>query len=396
MIIPYGRQDITDADVAAVVAALRSDFLTQGPAIPQFEAALSSAIGCDYTVAVSSATAALHIACAALGLQDGGLLWTVPNTFVASANCARYCGADVDFVDIDPVTWNMSVDALTEKLDRARMAGRIPDIVVPVHFGGQPTEQEAIWKLSEEYGFKVLEDASHSIGAARNGERVGSCRWSHATVFSFHPVKIVTTGEGGAVTTNDPVVAERLFLLRSHGITRDPASFVLESAGPWYYEQLLLGFNYRITDIQASLGTEQLRRLPDYVAKRNELAVAYDKALHGVPVGLPTVTSDNYSAFHLYVIRIPDDSPVSRRQVVDHLRSGGIMANVHYMPVHLQPYYRSLGFSPGDFPESEAHGRQAVTLPMFPSLTGSQQQTVVAAIRQVVSGRPISKHRGGQ
>lgn len=390
--IPYGRQDVTDDDIAAVVAVLRSDFLTQGPAVPAFEQAVARKVGARHAVATNSATSALHVACAALGLGPGDWLWTVPTTFVASANCARYCGAMVDFVDIDPVSWNLSVPKLQDKLRQAKRDGRLPKVVVPVHLTGQPTEQEAIAGLAGEFGFRVLEDASHSIGATRNGEPVGSCRWSDVSVFSFHPVKIVTSGEGGMALCNDDETAERMRMLRSHGITRDPERFegsgrdrgddAATEAG-WYYEQQLLGFNYRLIDVQAALGLSQLQRLETYVARRNDLAARYERQLAGLPVRLPVVSAGNRSAFHLYVIRLPDAGDGARhRRVYDALRAEGIGANVHYTPVHLQPYYRALGFREGQFPESEAYGRSAITLPLYPRLSEPQQDEVVAALRR--------------
>ncbi len=389
--IPYARQLVTEADVDAVVAVLHSDFLTQGPAVPRFEQAVAARVRAAHAVAMNSATSALHVACIALGLKQGDALWTVPNTFVASANCARYCGADVDFVDIDPATWNMSVSALKDRLFRAERAGRLPKVVVPVHFGGQPTEQEAIRELAGRYGFKVLEDASHSIGASRSGEPAGSCRWSDITVLSFHPVKIITSGEGGMALTNDAVLAEKMRMLRSHGITRDPARFdsgaLAEdgTAGAWYYEQLLLGFNYRMTDIHAALGLSQLGRLEANVERRNDLARRYDAALAGMPLRLPSVQPDNLSAFHLYVVRVkPDAAGRSHRQVFDELRRRGVAVNLHYLPVHLQPYYRALGFSEGSFPEAEAHAGEAITLPLYPSLAESQQDRVVNALRETL------------
>jgi UDP-4-amino-4,6-dideoxy-N-acetyl-beta-L-altrosamine transaminase len=382
--IPYGRQDIQQSDIDAVVDVLRSDFLTQGPAVPRFEQGVAHRVKAKRAVAVNSATAALHIACIALELGPGDLLWTVPNTFVASANCARYCGADVDFVDIDPFTWNLSVPSLREKLEQARRWGRLPKIVVPVHFSGQPTDQEAIWELAREYGFRIIEDASHAIGSSRNGEPVGSCRWSDITVFSFHPVKIVTTGEGGMAMTNDDVLATRMALVRSHGITRDPARFVCvneQRPAPWYYEQQTLGFNYRLTDIHAALGSAQLQRLDAYVERRNALAQRYDQALRGLPLRLPTVHPENRSAFHLYVVRLEGTSK-SQREVGDILRARGIGVNLHYSPVHLQPYYRALGFGPGQFPEAESYGRSALTLPLYATLTDAEQDEVVSAVTQ--------------
>jgi UDP-4-amino-4,6-dideoxy-N-acetyl-beta-L-altrosamine transaminase len=393
MMIPYGRQDISQADIDAVVGVLRSDFLTQGPAIPRFEQAVATHVGARHAVAVNSATSALHIACLALGLGPGDRLWTVPNTFVASANCGRYCGAEVDFVDIDPHTWSLSVSGLREKLMSARERQQLPKVVVPVHFSGQPTDQEAIWALAQEFGFKVLEDASHAIGASHNGEPVGSCRWSDITVFSFHPVKIVTTGEGGLALTNDAMLAERMALFRSHGITRDSQRFRATEAThdaplappAWYYEQQELGYNYRMTDIQAVLGISQLDRLQNYVERRNVLARRYDAALGGLPLTLPAILEHNISAFHLYVVRIePVRTAKSHRRIFDELRSKGIGVNLHYMPVHLQPYYRDLGFAEGQFPEAEAYGHQAISLPLFPTLTFEQQDEVVNALQQVL------------
>lgn len=390
--IPYGRQEIGSADLDAVMEVLRSDFLTQGPVVPRFEQAVATRVGAKYAIAVNSATSALHIACLALGLGPGGRLWTVPNTFVASANCACYCGASVDFIDIDPVTWDLSVPALQDRLVEARRSGTLPAVVVPVHFAGQPTNQEAIWELAQEFGFKVLEDASHSIGASRNGEPVGSCRWSDITVFSFHPVKIITSGEGGMALTNDAALAERMALLRSHGITRQPSRFAggswdnrrksaTEAAPPWYYEQQLLGYNYRMTDIHAALGLSQLQRLDAYVERRNELAKRYDAELKSLPLILPTVVPPNRSAFHLYVVRVKANRAAKPHvRVFRELRDRGIGVNLHYMPVHLQPYYRRLGFKVGQYPEAEAHGESAITLPLYPALTNQQQDEVISAL----------------
>jgi UDP-4-amino-4,6-dideoxy-N-acetyl-beta-L-altrosamine transaminase len=395
--IPYGRQEITQTDIDAVTQVLQSDFLTQGPCVPHFEQAIMARVGAKRAVAVNSATSALHIACLALELGPGDCLWTVPNTFVASANCARYCGAEVDFVDIDPKTWNLSVAALSEKLVAAEALGQLPKVVVPVHFGGQPTEQEAIRKLADTYGFKVVEDASHAIGASRAGEPVGSCRWSDITVFSFHPVKIITSAEGGMALTNDAELAERMTMLRTHGITRDPARFVDKVAtsedaltsgsnlGAWHYEQHLLGFNYRMTDVHAALGKSQLERVEAYVERRNVLARRYDRLLSDLPLQLPTVQPENRSAFHLYVVRIrPNASALTRRQVFEQLRALEIGVNVHYLPVHLQPYYRARGFTCGQFAEAEAHGREALTLPLYPALTDAEQDRIVDGLRRVL------------
>lgn len=379
--IPYGRQQISEADIAAVVAVLRSDFLTQGPAAPQFERAVAAQSGAKHAIAVNSATSALHIACLALGLGRGDLLWTVPNTFVASANCGRYCDADVDFVDIDAATWDMSVDALRAKLVAAKRSGRLPKVVVPVHFGGQPTEQEAIRALSHEYGFKIIEDASHAIGAMHNGERVGSCRWSDITVFSFHPVKIITTAEGGLALTNDDELATRMEILRTHGVTRDEKLLQQPVQGPWYYEQIDLGYNYRLNDLQATLGLSQLHRLEEFVERRNVLAANYHRLLAKLPVRCPHIRSGNRSAFHLYAIRLRTDAiRKTHREVFEALRNSGIGVNLHYMPVHLQPYYRALGFAPGSFPEAEQYAREAISLPLYPGLTEDQQTQVVQAL----------------
>jgi UDP-4-amino-4,6-dideoxy-N-acetyl-beta-L-altrosamine transaminase len=395
--IPYGRQSITSQDIERVIEVLRSDYLTQGPCVPAFESAVAAKVNARFGVAVNSATSALHVACLALDLGPGDVLWTVPNTFVASANCARYCGADVDFVDIDANTWNISLAGLTKKLEAARKAGRVPKVLVPVHFAGQPTAQEAIWELSKSFGFRVLEDASHAIGASRFDEPVGSCRWSDITVFSFHPVKIITTAEGGMAMTNDPGLARAMTELRSHGITRDPNRFAGRAVGPvhgvvsergaWYYEQIDLGFNYRMTDLHAALGRSQLERLDAYVERRNQLADRYSRSLSGLPLRLPQVEAGNKSAFHLYVVRLLSGSGrPTQRAVFDALRERGIGVNVHYLPVHCQPYYQALGFRRGSCPEAEAHGDTAITLPLFPGMSDEEQDRVIAAVREVILG----------
>jgi UDP-4-amino-4,6-dideoxy-N-acetyl-beta-L-altrosamine transaminase len=380
--IPYGRQDVTDDDIAAVTAVLRSDFLTQGPEIPRFEAALAAACGAKHAVAVNSATSALHIACLALGLGPGDRLWTSPNTFVASANCGRYCGADVDFVDVEPATGNMSVAALEAKLGEAERAGRLPKVVVPVHFAGLPCDMAAIHALGQRYGFRIIEDASHAVGGRYRDEPVGNCRHSDITVLSFHPVKIVTTAEGGAALTQDDVLARALERLRTHGITRDPAQMVGEPDGPWYYEQIELGYNYRLTDLHAALGRSQLDRLDAYVARRTSLAERYDALLRDLPLTLPGRRADSRSAWHLYVLRVDEPAGAPPRRVVfDRLRAAGVGVNVHYIPVHWQPYYQALGFSRGQFPQAEAHYAQAISLPLFPLLSEARQDEVVAALR---------------
>ena len=382
--IPYGRQSIGEDDVKAVTEALTSGWLTQGPAVPRFEEALRKATGAAHAVAVTNATSALHMACLALGLGPGDTGWTVPNTFVASANCILYCGADVDFVDIDPATRNMSVAALEVKLENAKREGRLPKVVIPVHFAGHSCDMAAIGALAEKYGFRVIEDASHAIGGAYDGSPVGDCRYSDITIFSFHPVKIVTTGEGGAALTQDDTLAEKLRLLRSHGITREQRMRTPANAGDWYYEQQALGFNFRMTDIQAALGASQMTRLETFVARREELAARYDRLLKDMPLRLPAREAKVQSAWHLYVVEIeasaseaPEDHGAERAGVFTRMREAGIGVNVHYIPVHWQPWYRGLGFGPGDFPAAEAYYRRALTLPLFASLTHDEQDFVV-------------------
>ena len=383
--IPYGRQDITQADIDAVVGVLGSDFLTQGPKVPLFESMVAQHVGVEYAYAVNSATSALHIACLALGLGPGDRLWTTPVTFVASANCALYCGADVDFVDIDPQTYNISVDALKAKLEAAKQVGKLPKVVVPVHLCGQPCDMQAIHALSQRYGFKIIEDASHAIGGKYKGEFIGNCRYSDVTVFSFHPVKIITTAEGGMALTNNKDVADAMALLRSHGITRDPALMTHEPDGGWYYQQIALGFNYRMTELQAALGVSQMERLDAYVARRHELARRYDELLAGLPVVTPWQHSDGYSGLHLYVVRLAlDKIGATHRQVFDALRKQDIGVNLHYIPVHLQPYYQQMGFKAGDFPEAERYYAEAISLPMFQAMTHAQQDEVVSALRMAV------------
>jgi UDP-4-amino-4,6-dideoxy-N-acetyl-beta-L-altrosamine transaminase len=383
--IPYGRQDITQADIDAVVEVLRSDFLTQGPKTPAFEEAVASYCGATHAVAVNSATSALHIACLALDVGPGDVVWTSPNTFVASANCARYCGAEVDFVDIDPHTWNLSPERLAEKLERAHKDGKLPKVVIPVHLCGQSCDMAAIHALSQEYGFRIIEDASHAIGGRYRDEPVGNCRYSDITVFSFHPVKIITTAEGGMALTNRAELAERMGSLRTHGITRDPGRMVREPAGPWYYEQQELGFNYRMTDLQAALGLSQLNRLDGYVERRNELAKHYDELLSDLPVQCPTVIDEVRSSWHLYPVRLRlDRIGKAHRQVFEAMRDAAIGVNLHYMPVHLQPYYRELGFRKGMFSEAEAYGADAISLPMFPGLEEADIERVDRALRDAL------------
>ncbi|WP_028578214.1 UDP-4-amino-4,6-dideoxy-N-acetyl-beta-L-altrosamine transaminase [Desulfomicrobium escambiense] len=383
--IPYGRQEITQADIDAVVDVLRSDFLTQGPKVPRFEQAVANHVRAEHAIAVNSATSALHIACLALGLGPGDWLWTSPITFVASANCGLYCGAKVDFVDIDPRTYNLCPNALVKKLELAERAGRLPKIVVPAHLCGQPCDMAAIHALGERYEFRIIEDASHAIGGKYRGEFIGNCRYSDITIFSFHPVKIITTAEGGMATTNDSRLAERMSLLRSHGITRDPGLMTHEPDGPWYYQQIDLGFNYRMTELQAALGVSQMKRLDGFVARRHALARRYDEMLTGLPMVTPWQHPDSYSGLHLYVIRL-DPTQTNRRQlhVFESLRNQGIGVNVHYIPVHTQPYYRNLGFELGDFPQAESYYAEAISLPMFHGMTEAQQDAVVEALRKAV------------
>lgn len=383
-VIPYARQSISQADIDAVVGVLRSDWLTQGPCIDRFEGEVAAYCGARHAVAVSNGTAALHLACLALELGPGDLLWTSPNTFVASANCARYCGAEVDFVDIDPRTYNMSVPALREKLARAEKAGRLPGVVVPVHFAGQPCDMQAIGELSRRYGFRVIEDGSHAIGAEYRSQKVGGCTDSDITVLSFHAVKIMTTGEGGMLLTNDDALARRLRLLRTHGITRDPQQMTAQSEGPWYYEQLALGYNYRMTDIQAALGSSQLRRIDAFLARRRELVRRYAEALRGLPLDAPFEEAQCRSSWHLYVVRLHAGG--TRRAVLERMRGKGILVNVHYIPVHLQPYFRALGFQRRDFPESERFYEQALSLPMYFDLSDADQDAVCAALRESLGG----------
>ncbi|MEW6445850.1 MAG: UDP-4-amino-4,6-dideoxy-N-acetyl-beta-L-altrosamine transaminase [Pseudomonadota bacterium] len=381
--IPYGRQSISDEDIAAVVEVLRSDWLTQGPAIPAFEDAVRAHTGAPHAIAVSNATVALHLACLALDLGPGDRLWTSPNTFVASANCGLYCGATVDFVDIDPLTLNMSVAALETKLEQAEREGRLPRVVVPVHFAGQSCDMRAIHALARRYGFRIIEDASHAIGGSYLGEPVGGGQWSDITVFSFHPVKIITTGEGGMCLTRDATLAARLRRLRSHGITREPNEMEGAPQGGWYYEQVELGYNARMTDIQAALGASQMGRLAEFIARRRVLADRYETLLAGFPLITPGRTPDADSSWHLYVIRLTQEAP-TRRAVYDALRAAGIGAQVHYIPVHLQPHYRRLGFRPGDFPHAESYYASALSLPIFPALSDAQQDRVVQALEQAV------------
>ena len=380
--IPYSCQQIEDEDIAAVVAVLKSDFLTQGPAIPAFEQAFAAKHGAAHGIAVSNATAALHIACLALDIGPGSLVWTSPNSFVASANCARYAGAEIDFVDIDPVTRNMSLDALTAKLEAADRAGRLPSLVIPVDFAGLSCDMAEIRALADRYGFKIVEDASHAAGASYQGQPVG--RYADIAVFSFHAVKVVTTAEGGLLTTNDPKLAKRLDLLRSHGVTRQPELLERPSEGGWYYEQVTLGYNYRMTDLQAALGLSQLGRIDAMQARRIAHADRYDELFAGMPLKLPARAGDRVSAWHLYAIELDDEAGTSRADMFAALRAAQIGANVHYIPIHTQPDYARLGFKRGDFPAAERYYDRAVSLPLFPRMTSEQQERVVSVIREVL------------
>lgn len=382
--IPYGRQDINQEDIDAVVDVLKSDWLTQGPFVQSFEQAVLDFCGAKHAIAVCNATAALHIACKALGVGAGDNVWTSPNTFVASANCVLYCNAKVDFVDICPDTYNMSTDALRAKLEHAEKTGQLPKVVIPVHFSGQSCDMREIKQLADHYGFKIIEDASHAIGGQYQNKPIGCCEYADIAVFSFHPVKIITTGEGGMCVTNDPELAEKLALYRSHGITRDQTLMTKDCEGAWYYEQLELGFNYRITDLQCALGVSQMKRLVTSIKKRNEIAEIYIAELQALPLQLPGVKSDRLNAYHLYVVQVLEESGRPRKEVFDFLRSKNIGVNVHYMPVHLQPYYQKLGFKLGDYPHAEKYYSRAISLPMFPALKQDEQQFVVEQLVKVL------------
>ena len=380
--IPYGRQDISQADIDAVVEVLRSDFLTTGPTVPRFEETVSQFCGAQHAVAVNSATSALHMACLALDLSAGDWLWTSPNTFVASANAALYCGAKVNFVDIDPRTYNLCPEKLEQKLHQAEKTGALPKVVMPVHFAGQPCDMQTIHALSQRYGFKIIEDASHAIGASYGDINVGSCIHSQITVFSFHPVKIITAGEGGMAMTNDPVLANRMRRLRTHGITNEKELMHLRPGNEiWNYQQIELGFNYRMTDIQAALGLSQMQRLDEFLNRRHEIAERYDAELRSLPITTPHQASGTHSSYHLYPILVSEaESGKTQRQVYDALWQNCVAANLHYIPVHRHPYYEKLGFTVGDFPEAEQFHRQVISLPMYPTLLGQQQSDVVATL----------------
>jgi UDP-4-amino-4,6-dideoxy-N-acetyl-beta-L-altrosamine transaminase len=385
-LIPYGRQSISEADIEAVAKVLRSDFLTQGPVVPAFEEAVASLCGARFGIAANSATSALHLACMALGVGLGDRVWTSPITFVASANAALYCGAEVDFVDIDERSYNMSPELFEAKLKQAADSGTLPKVVIPVHLAGQSCDMAAIHAAASRYGVRIIEDASHAIGGSYRSRPVGSCEHSDITVFSFHPVKIVTTGEGGMAMTNDAHLAGLMETDRTHGITRDPAKLQHDDIGPWYYEQQRLGFNYRMTDIAAALGLSQLSRIEEFLARRREIAATYDEAFADLPIIRPWQDPETQSAWHLYIIRI-DRRRVRRthREIFDALRSDGIGVNLHYIPVYRQPYYRELGFGQGYCPNAEAYYAEAISIPMFPALTDEEQQEVIAAVTKAVT-----------
>lgn len=385
--IPYGKQDITQADINAVLEVLQSDFLTQGPKVPLFEQTVAAKVGAKHALAVNSATSALHIACLALGLDKGDWLWTTPITFVASANCGLYCGAQIDFVDIDPRTYNLCPQALEAKLIAAEQEGKLPKVLVAVHLCGQPCDMQAIHALSLRFGFKIIEDASHAIGGKYQGEYIGNNRYSDITVFSFHPVKIITTAEGGMALTNDDALAEKMNLYRSHGVTRDQNLMTHEPDGPWYYQQVALGYNYRMTELQAALGISQMQRLDTFVARRHQLAMRYNELLQTLPVITPWQHPDSYSGLHLYVIRLElDKIGKSHRDVFEQLREQGIGVNLHYIPVHTQPYYREMGFQPADFPQAMRYYSEAISLPMYQGLTDEQQDSVIKALEKALNG----------
>ena len=383
--IPYGKQDINQADINSVIDVLRSDFLTQGPQVPLFEKIVADYCSAEFGVAVNSATSALHIACLSLGLGKGDWLWTSPNSFVSSANCGLYCDAKIDFVDIDPQTYNLSATELEKKLIQAKQENKLPKVVIPVHFAGQSCNMKKIHYLGQEYGFKIIEDASHAIGSMYLEKPTGGCQYSDITVFSFHPVKIITTAEGGLATTNSKEIAEKMRLFRSHGITRDKSLMTIDPGGDWYYQQVDLGFNYRMTELQAALGISQMQRLDEFVAKRHILQERYDFLLSTLPIIKPYQEKDSYSALHLYPIQIKlNKVSKNREQIFNALLESGIGVNVHYIPIHTQPYYLQFGFSEGDFPNSEAYYSGAISIPLFHTMTAEQQDTVIDALKRVL------------
>lgn len=384
--IPYGKQEITQADIDAVIDVLNSDFLTQGPKVPLFEHTVATKVGAKHALATNSATSALHIACLALGLGKGDWLWTTPITFVASASCGLYCGAQVDFVDIDPRTYNLCPKALAVKLEVAKREGRLPKVLVAVHLCGQPCDMAAIHSLAQRYGFRIIEDASHAIGGKYKGEYIGNGRYSDITVFSFHPVKIITTAEGGMAVTNDERLAEKMFLYRSHGITRDPSLMTHDPDGPWYYQQIELGYNYRMTELQAALGISQMHRLDEFVAQRRYLAQRYNKLLADLPVTLPWQAANTGSSWHLYVICLQlDKIKKTHSQVFKELRTAGIGVNIHYIPIHTQPYYQQYGFKYNDYPNAEAYYKKSLSIPLYKNLSDKQQTYIIKTIKHIIS-----------
>jgi len=383
--IPYGRQEILNEDIESVIEVLRSDFLTQGSKVPELENAFKNYLNVGNSLVVSSATAALHLGCLALGIGPKSLVWTTPNTFLASANCALYCGADIDFIDIDEDTLNISMEKLASKLESAKRAGRLPDLIIPVHFAGYSCDMRELAKLRSVYKFKILEDASHAIGASYQGRLVGSCEYSDACVFSMHPVKIITTGEGGVLTTNNEAIHKMAEMLRSHGMTRDAGLMLERNQGPWYYEQHRLGFNYRMTDIQAALGVSQLKRVDDYVNRRREIASYYLKSLRELPIILPQEEQLHSSSWHLFVIQVKEKSKISRDELFTALREAGIGVNVHYIPVHTQPFYREKGFRVGDFPKAEKYYSRAITIPLYPTLTKVEQDYIITTLKKLLA-----------
>ena len=383
--IPYGKQDINQADIEAVIAVLKSDFLTQGPQVPLFEKNISNYCDAQYGVAVNSATSALHIACLALGLGKGDWLWTSPNSFVASANCGLYCGAKVDFVDIDPKTYNLSVEKLKKKLIQAKEDNKLPKIIVPVHFAGQSSDMQSIHKLSKEFGFKIIEDASHAIGGKYQDKPIGGCQYSDITVFSFHPVKIITTAEGGLATTNQKNLAEKMQLFRAHGITRDPNLMTKETDGGWYYQQVELGFNYRMNDLQAALGIAQMKRLDKFIAIRHSLKKRYDELLKDLPLITPVQSSDSYSSLHLYPIQLKlEQISKSHNEIFDELRQSGVGVNLHYIPIHMQPYFENMGFKKGDFPIAENYYTRVISVPIYQNLIFETQDKIVSILKKIL------------
>lgn len=384
--ISYGKQSINQSDIDSVVNVLKSDFLTQGPQIPLFEKTVSDYCGSRYGVAVNSATSALHIACLALGLEKGDYLWTSPNTFVASANCGLYCGAQIDFVDIDLKTYNISIEELEKKLIQAKKVNKLPKIIIPVHFSGQSCDMRKIHLLSQKYGFNIIEDASHAIGGKYLDKPIGGCQYSDITVFSFHPVKIITTAEGGLATTNDKELLTRMQLYRSHGVTRDPELMTKDIEGSWYYQQVDLGFNYRMTDLQAALGISQMVRLDEFVSTRHKVRERYDLLLNGSRMIKPYQDKNSYSALHLYPIQIHfDDVGKSRLQVFNELRLNNIGVNVHYIPVHTQPFFYQFGFRLGDFPNTEAYYNKAISIPIHSDMSVNQQDLVINTLNKIIN-----------